>query len=92
MAGLFRGRRCPELEGAALLAVSVLLYWLNGESWWLFALFSVFLRWWGRGESDAPSVTDHAKTKIPARAAASAAAAARSAAASVGDSAKMSSR
>ncbi len=25
-------------EGAALLAVSVLLYWMNGESWWLFAL------------------------------------------------------
>lgn len=25
-------------EGAALLIVSVLLYWLNGGSWWLFAL------------------------------------------------------
>lgn len=25
-------------EGAALLAASVLLYWANGESWWLLAL------------------------------------------------------
>ena len=25
-------------EGATMLAASVALYWLNGESWWLFAL------------------------------------------------------
>lgn len=25
-------------EGAVLLAASAVLYWLNGESWWLFAL------------------------------------------------------
>jgi hypothetical protein len=27
-----------RVEGAAMLAGSVLLYWVNGESWWLFAL------------------------------------------------------
>ena len=27
-----------RVEGAAMLAGSVLLYWMNGGSWWLFAL------------------------------------------------------
>ena len=27
-----------RIEGATLLAVSVMLYWANGGSWWLFAL------------------------------------------------------
>ena len=27
-----------RVEGATLLVGSVLLYWINGESWWLFAL------------------------------------------------------
>jgi Domain of unknown function (DUF4260) len=27
-----------RVEGAAMLAASVLLYWMNGGSWWLFAL------------------------------------------------------
>lgn len=27
-----------RIEGTALLAASVALYWINGDSWWLFAL------------------------------------------------------
>lgn len=27
-----------RVEGAVMLAGSVLMYWLNGGSWWLFAL------------------------------------------------------
>lgn len=27
-----------RLEGATMLAASTVLYWTNGESWWLFAL------------------------------------------------------
>lgn len=27
-----------RIEGATLLAASAMLYWANGESWWLFAL------------------------------------------------------
>lgn len=27
-----------RVEGAVLLGMSVLLYWVSGESWWLFAL------------------------------------------------------
>lgn len=35
---LFRPAALLRIEGAALLAASVALYWLNGGSWWLFAL------------------------------------------------------
>jgi len=35
---LFRPVVLLRIEGAALLAASVALYWLNGGSWWLFAL------------------------------------------------------
>lgn len=35
---LLRPAALLRIEGAALLAASVALYWLNGGSWWLFAL------------------------------------------------------
>jgi hypothetical protein len=35
---LVRPAALLRAEGATLLAVSILLYWLNGGSWWLFAL------------------------------------------------------
>jgi len=35
---LVRPAAVLRIEGAALLSASVALYWLNGGSWWLFAL------------------------------------------------------
>jgi hypothetical protein len=35
---LVRPAALLRIEGAALLAASVVLYWLNGGSWWLFTL------------------------------------------------------
>jgi hypothetical protein len=38
VAGFLRPASLLRVEGAVVFGMSVLLYWMNGGSWWLFAL------------------------------------------------------